>query len=634
MGRILRYAAALWALASSISAAPKDPIVTVDSLGVQYRGLTRESVEEFNSIKFAEDTSGSRRFAPPEPYVPPRDGGVVDATAPAPACPQIRDPLPPFFGDTPDQSEDCLYLRITRPAGTKPDDKLPVVVHVMGGGVIKGHSQEALYDPTHLVTSSSRIGQPVIHVVLNYRVTIFGFARLPILKDQQSLNVGMRDQRAGFQWVKDHIAAFGGDRDRVTAFGLSAGGTFTSVQLMAYGGTHGVPFDRAWCMSGPPGTALNTTSDATELHTRAVARTLGCDPTSDDSEILQCLRDVPMDKLTETAMAYAMQNHPPAGLFTFIPSVDDDFLPDRPSALYKTGRFVKVPIALGWTHDDGATNAGPATDFQTEADIQTAIRHFAHALTDDDYAALFALYPASDFAVEVHSYEARKAAADPAVEVHYFRAARILRDLLFTCSSLDFASEMSKPSDRPSSSPGARLYDLNQSTVTPLLRAAAGMPWLGVVHGSDIDYLYNNMFPRETLADADLALSDQLLAAFVNFAYTADPNGAGAAVPSWPEAFPSVTNGGGSSQSRPAVDVQLIGGPWGTGNCHLAADTGVAGEGSFAAEQMDMQHPMVDSTKYGEMGGERLQQGQRELERDRLLERCGFINTLAEKLGH
>ncbi|KAK8001548.1 lipase [Apiospora marii] len=630
MVRVLRCAAALWALASCTSAKPKDPVVTVSELGVQYRGLLRESVEEFNSVKFAEDTSGSRRFAPPEPYVPPK-GGEIDATAPAPACPQIRDPLPPFFGATPDQSEDCLYLRITRPAGTKPDDKLPVVVHVMGGGVIKGHSQEAMYDPVHLVTHSSQIGQPVIHVVLNYRVTIFGFARLPVLKEQKSLNAGMRDQRAGFQWVKDHIAAFGGDRDRVTSFGLSSGGTFTSLQLMAYGGSRGVPFDRAWCMSGPPGTALNMTSDATELHTRAVAQTLGCNPSSDDdSAILRCLRAVPMDKLTETAMGYAMQNHPPAGLFTFIPSVDGDFLPERQSALYKAGRFVQVPIVYGWTHDDGATNAGPATGFQTEADIKTAIRGFAHALTDDDYTELFALYSASDFNAEVHNYEARKAAADPTVSVHYFRAARILRDLLFTCSSLDFASEISKRSD-PSA---VRLYDLNQSTVTPLLQAA-GMPWLsGAVHGSDTDYLYNNMFPRETLSEADLKVSDSLLAAFINFAYAADPNGDGAGdAQSWPEAFPLMKNGD-SSQSRPAVNVQLIGGPWGTGNCHLTADSG-AGEGSFAAEQMDMQHPMVDSTKYREMGGDgRLQQGQRELERDRLQERCGFINTLAEKLGH
>ncbi|KAK6851971.1 alpha/beta-hydrolase [Apiospora arundinis] len=376
MGSTLRRAAALLALASRTTAALSDPVVVaVDSLGVQYRGLVRESVEEFNSVKSGLNTSGSRRFAPPEPYVPPQ-GIEIDTTAPAPACPQIRDAIPLFFGATPDQSEDCLYLRITRPSGTKSDDKLPVIVHLVGGGVIKGHTQEASVDPTRLVTQSARIGQPIIHVVLNYRVTIFGFARLPVLKDQQSLNVGMRDQRAGFQWVKDHITAFGGDRNMITSFGLSSGGTFTSLHLLSYGGARGVPFDRAWCMSGPPGTALNMTSDAVELHTRAVANKLGCDPSGNDLEVLQCLRDVPMDKLTETAMAYAMKNHPPAGLFTFIPSVDDDFLPDRQSVLYRAGRFVKMPMVHGWTQDDGGTNAGPAADFQSEADIITAIRRF------------------------------------------------------------------------------------------------------------------------------------------------------------------------------------------------------------------------------------------------------------------
>jgi carboxylesterase type B len=153
-------------------------------------------------------------------------------------------------------------------------------------------------------------------------------------------------QRAGFQWVKDNIAAFGGDPDRITAFGLSAGGTFTSLHLISYGGEQGVPFTQGWAMSGPPGTALNMTSDVTELHTRAVAARLGC-PTHSDSETLECLRAVPFEELTETAMAYSVNNHPPAGLFTFIPSVDGDLIPDRQSTLYKAGKFVKgmVPWA-------------------------------------------------------------------------------------------------------------------------------------------------------------------------------------------------------------------------------------------------------------------------------------------------
>lgn len=115
-----------------------------------------------------------------------------------------------------------------------------------------------------------------------------------------------------------------------------------------------------------------------------------------------------MDKLLQTAVEYSTKNHPPMGLFTFIPSVDSDFLPDRQSTLYKAGNFVKgVPFVFGWTQDDGATNAGPAPAFQTEDDMN---KSFAHALTDEDYEQLFSLYSASDFEQDVRNYEARKAA--------------------------------------------------------------------------------------------------------------------------------------------------------------------------------------------------------------------------------
>jgi carboxylesterase type B len=160
------------------------------------------------------------------------------------------------------------------------------------------------------------------------------------LEDQHSLNVGMRDQRAGFQWVKDNIAAFGGDPTRITAYGLSAGGTFASLHLMTYAGEKGVPFTQLWTMSGPPGTSLNITSDATEIHTLAVADKVGCGD-NDGAEQLACLREVSMERLTEVAMDYSVANHPPVGGFTFIPSVDGDFLPDRQSVLYKSGKFVK-----------------------------------------------------------------------------------------------------------------------------------------------------------------------------------------------------------------------------------------------------------------------------------------------------
>lgn len=619
------------AISSLVSA---DPVVTVKDTKVTYRGGTKGSVEDFHNIKFAHDTSGPRRFAPPEAYTPPQ-GSEIDATAPGPACPQTRDGIPPFFHPTPDQSEDCLHLRVTRPAGTTADEKLPVVVHLVGGGVVKASTYDANFDPLNLVTHSVSLNKPIIHVVINYRVTIFGFARLPILKDRNSLNVGMRDQRAGFQWVKDNIASFGGDPDRITSFGLSSGGTFSSLHLMTYGGEQGVPFNQVWTMSGPPGTALNITSNATEIHTRAVAEELGCANSKDDENLLECLRGIPMDKLRETAMAYSVNNHPPAGLFTFIPSVDGDFLPERQSSLYKAGRFVKnIPMVFGWTQDDGATNAGPALMFQTEEDMKTPIKSFAHALTDDDYEELFSLYPASDFDQDVRNYEARKGDSDPVVPVHYFRVTRIMRDLLFTCSSIEFGFEMWRQSraHNPAFS-NVRHYDFNQSMVTPLFHAG-GMPYLGVVHGSDLDYIYNNMFPREQLSDTDRRLSDTMIRSFLNFAYSGDPNGEGSQ--SWPESF---TEPEGLSEqhaklaSPSKINIQVVGGPFGTGSCHLedGIDNSTA---SFTVQEGRMQEPLVDSVQFGEMGSAGAQRRQQELERENLLKRCAFIGSLAEKLDN
>lgn len=316
-----------------------DPVAQIPENKITYVGITVGSVEHFKNIKFAHEASGVRRFAPPDPYTPPH-GAKVNASVPGSACPQIKDAILPFISETKGISEDCLNLRIARPAGTNSKNKLPVVVWVHTGGVVKGSAYDPHFDPDKLVKRSVSLGNPIIYVAINYRLTIFGFARLPLLKAQNSLNVGMRDQRAGFQWVKDNIATFGGDPERITAFGLSAGGTSISLHLMSYGGTRGVPFTQAWVMSGPPGTALNMSSDATTIHTMAVAEKLGCG-NEDEDALLQCLRSMPMESLLETAIEYSVSNHPPAGLFTFIPSVDDDFFPDRQSALYRAGKFVK-----------------------------------------------------------------------------------------------------------------------------------------------------------------------------------------------------------------------------------------------------------------------------------------------------
>jgi carboxylesterase type B len=335
---LVSWRVAIFGLAVSRAAA-NDPIVQSQKYNVTYRGTSAGEVEHFQNIRYAHDTSGSRRFQPPEPYVPP-SGTEVNATAPGPACPQTTEALPPGFSEVHEISEDCLNLKVSRPAGTTAYDKLPVVVHIHCGGVIRGNAYDTHINPENLIELSSTLDKPIIHVAINFRLGIFGFARLPLLKDQKSLNIGLRDQRAALQWVKDNIEDFGGDPSKITAFGQSAGATFTSLHLMTFDGEKGVPFTQAWTMSGPPGVAVNITSNATEIHTRNVANLLGCE-SDNDADVINCMRQVSMENLTSVSINYAEANHPPLGTFTFIPSVDGDILTARQSSLYRAGKFVK-----------------------------------------------------------------------------------------------------------------------------------------------------------------------------------------------------------------------------------------------------------------------------------------------------
>ena len=316
-------------------------VVTVPKTGVTYKGGFFDHIEHFANIKYAKDTSGARRFAPPEPFTPP-PGSMIHAAARGPACPQAHYAMPPFFDIEPETSEDCLSLRIARPANLDitSESKLPVVVWLHGGGIVKGSAYDQHFDPTNLLKLSAAIHKPVIYAAVNYRLGIFGFARSQSLKDGKSLNVGIRDQRLGLEWIRDNIEAFGGDPNQITVYGLSSGGTFVSLHSMLYDGKQGVPFQQAWVMSGPPSSALNMSSDMTSYHTIAVAKKAGCE-TLDDVKMIECLRKVPLSKLTDNATTYSIENNPPAGLYTFIPSVDGDLFSDRQSNLLRDGKFVK-----------------------------------------------------------------------------------------------------------------------------------------------------------------------------------------------------------------------------------------------------------------------------------------------------
>ena len=59
----------------------------------------------------------------------------------------------------------------------------------------------------------------IVCVTINYRVGAEGFLYL----GDGNANLGLLDQVAALEWVRENIAAFGGDPGNVTIFGESAG---------------------------------------------------------------------------------------------------------------------------------------------------------------------------------------------------------------------------------------------------------------------------------------------------------------------------------------------------------------------------------------------------------------------------
>lgn len=254
------------------------------------------------------------------------------------------------------------------------------------------------------------------------------------------------------------------------------------------------------------------------------------------------------------------------------------------------------------------------------------IKGFASGLSTKQMSDLFSHYKPDDFRYELENYEARKGITDPTVSIHFFQLSRILRDMLFTCSSINFGHAMAKQSRvLDSSFPGVHLYALNQSMLTPLWKGA-GMPYISVSHGSDHNYIFGGHFPEGEVSPADQKLSEQFVQSFVNFAYTGNPNVDGnGGLQNW-----AALGSEGRSISE-EIPLQVIGGPLGSGSCIVRSQG--SEHGHFARGEELPQQIMGEQVGYEGMRSRtetlRLQQ----VEREKLIERCTFMNSLAESLG-
>ncbi|KAI0710399.1 carotenoid ester lipase precursor [Cerioporus squamosus] len=337
-------------------ASPVRPMVRLDK--ATFIGSRKNMTEAYLGITFAE----APRFRLPR-LVSHYPKGIHDAGAFGPSCPQhnsmavrsVVDDLstgllvtslkaPWQSGALP--SEDCLNLNVWVPIGTESTSRLPVVVWIYGGAFLLGSTQS--YDGSIIVQRSMQLGEPVVYVSMNYRVSAFGFLASAEVKDAGVGNIGLEDQRAALKWVQKYITAFGGDPTRVTIWGESAGAISVSLHMLTNGGNPEGLFHGAFMQSGAPIPVGDITHGQAEFD--ALVANTECDLAADK---LDCLRHIPYAVLkTAVDKSPGVISYQSLRL-SYLPRRDGRFLVDAPQKLVLNGSVSRIPFVTGSCDDEG-----------------------------------------------------------------------------------------------------------------------------------------------------------------------------------------------------------------------------------------------------------------------------------------
>ncbi|MEU8105468.1 carboxylesterase family protein [Nonomuraea muscovyensis] len=456
-----------------------DPAVVRTDRGA-VRGTVTGDHRLFQGIRYA--TAG--RWESPRPA--PAWQGVKDATKPGAMCPQVGTD----YADTRSEEEDCLFLNVTTPGGTRPaaGARRPVMVWVHGDGAVGGG---------HFSDARALADRGVVVVTINYRLGVFNGFGYPGLRDAGAY--GLQDQQEALRWVRRNAAAFGGDPGNVTLFGVSFGGLAVNAHLTAPA-SKGL-FHRAILQSSPamldmpagsmvPGLeAVESFGYRTQEEVTAMGRLfapqLGC---SD----LACLRALPVKKILDLPQimnAFQVYAHGGATL------------PTRPDRALRAGRFHRVPVLAGATKDEHRIFVGMNYDVQDKTPDYPALVRTAFGRRAP---AVLRAYPV-------------KAYGSPSLAW-----AAVLTDRMWARGTHEQNTLLARHVP-------VYGYEFADRKAPMFLPFETDFDW-GAYHAGDLPYLFPERKVRFTPAQRGLA--DRMAGYWTNFARTGDPNGAG--LPAWP----------------------------------------------------------------------------------------------------
>ncbi len=462
-------------------------IVTTSNGKVE--GVSRKAgkVEAFLGIPYAAPPVGDRRWRAPE--APERWEGIrkcdhfPNYAMQARLSKELLAYMPYseewFVGENDVISEDCLYLNLWKPAGTRAGAKLPVLFIIHGGGFSAGSGSVVSLSGENMAEKG------VLVVAINYRVGVFGFLAHPELSAESeygvSGNYGILDQIAALKWVRDNIEAFGGDPENITISGESAGAI--SVEILYESPLAKGLFQKASAQSGSEllftgmrediGCPYARTLQEGEQEGLAFMGKMTCD------DIAQ-LRGMRADELL--ASGYAPW-----------PVRDDYVWPAKPDELLASCSQNDVPLLIGSNADEGTAFGvvlpGTKEDFLKKV----------QAVYGEKANECLCLYPIVD--------------TDPG------RAAQCeFRDRNWGYAMYHWARQQEAHGI-------ANVFLYYYTHPTP------GIAY-GAFHSSELPYYYSNLdLMPSHWEEEDRKLSERMSAYLLNFVQTGNPNGEG--LPEW-----------------------------------------------------------------------------------------------------
>jgi para-nitrobenzyl esterase len=442
----------------------------------------------FKGIPFAAPPVGDLRWRAPRPHQPRQ--GAQAALEFAPACMQT-DYIVDWYariavafgndagvvGRPNGVSEDCLFLNIWTPS-LAAGARLPVMIYVHGGSNKGGWS----YEPNYVGDRLAKRG--VVVVSIAYRLGPLGFFSHPALDNgarEPVANFGLLDIEQAFRWVRQNIENFGGDAGNITGFGESAGaGNLLMLALAGKDRDH--LFERIIAQSTGASTAELGTLDEEKVRGHALVQAAGLGA---DAGIEQ-LRALPAADLVAAADRDLKGRY-------FSPVLDGLVLERQPLAALASGRGRELDLLIGTNADEWYMYIDPAIGREEVNDwiADTAPAYTGSLLTE----------------VEGET--------DPRKAMDRLRTARET-----LCPSRYLAAAISAQGGQ------GFVYYFTRN------RPGTGGDELGVYHGAELPYVFDQHDDWLPTDDTDDALSSAIMDYWSSFAKNGSPQAT--RYPGWP----------------------------------------------------------------------------------------------------